>query len=302
MARPGPTHTAVGQLVSRRYEVLEELARGGHSAVYRGVDQKCGGEVAIKMLLGGAAASPEMAVRLVREHRAMLDLEGTSAVRALDLGSTSDGAVCLVMELLKGMDLGDYLNGCDDRGERVSPPTIARLLAPIVKTLEKAHEMGIAHRDLKPANIYVLREQNGSSVRLLDFGLAKVASAPPLTKDGIVIGSPSYIAPEVWAGNPGALDHRVDIYSLGAIIYRAMAGEVPFPASSIREKVRMATTEKRPSLHARRPDLPPEVDAWVEQVLAIEPDSRFHRMRGMWFAFLDAVGIEHDVGEESSLD
>src|SRR5258708_37984500 len=129
------------------------------------------------------------------------------------------------MELLVGEDLDDYLSEIESVGQRLSVYRLFELLDPIVDTLEAAHVRGIVHRDLKPGNIFVLE---GGGVRLLDFGLAKVLAASPLTNDGMIAGSPSYIAPEVWKGNPRVLDQRIDVYSLSAIIYSPLAGKVPF--------------------------------------------------------------------------
>jgi serine/threonine-protein kinase len=107
----------------------------------------------------------------------------------------------------------------------------------------------------------------------------------------MIAGSPSYIAPEVWKGNPRVLDHRIDVYSLGAIAYRALSGDVPFPGRSLIEKFQLATTGERPSLFAVRSDLPREIDAWVAQALAIDPEMRFYQVRGMWNALRAVLGV-----------
>lgn len=287
----------VGQLLAGRFEVVEAIGRGGHSIVYRAFDRATNVDVAVKLLNESAAGSDEHAVRLVREHQVMTSLAGTAAIRGLALTSTHDGAMCLVMELLRGVDFDDYLGELDKGGRQLQVPRLVEIIDPIVTTLAIAHDRGIIHRDLKPANIYVLEHNAG--VRLLDFGLAKIRSAPPLTKDGMILGSPSYIAPEVWAGRPRELDHRVDIYSLGAIVFRALGGEVPFPGSSIKKKIELSTTAPRPSLHALRPDLPEDVDVWVGQVLAIEPEMRFSKIRGMWNAFKATVG--YDVWDDAAV-
>ncbi|WP_437276912.1 serine/threonine-protein kinase [Sorangium sp. So ce375] len=121
-------------------------------------------------------------------------------------------------------------------------------------------------------------------VRLLDFGLVKVMQADPLTREGAIPGSPSYIAPEVWKGRPQEIDHRIDIYSLGAVLFRALAGRLPFTGASRVDILLAAARGPRPSLHASRPDLPPEVDAWVARALAVAPEERFQDVRALWSA------------------
>ncbi|MGK3985422.1 serine/threonine-protein kinase [Sorangium sp. So ce136] len=121
-------------------------------------------------------------------------------------------------------------------------------------------------------------------VRLLDFGLVKVMQADPLTREGAIPGSPSYIAPEVWKGRPQEIDHRIDIYSLGAVLFRVLAGRVPFSGASRVDILLAAARGPRPSLYAVRPDLPPEVDAWVARALAVAPEERFQDVRALWGA------------------
>src|SRR6185436_12538669 len=125
-----------------------------------------------------------------------------SAVQVLDFAKTKQGVLYLVMELLDGVDLGAHLKKIERAGKRLSTERLLMLLAPIVDTLEQAHRIGIIHRDLKPANIFVLENQARGAVRLLDFGLVKDLHADPLTQSGVVAGSPSYIAPECWRGQP----------------------------------------------------------------------------------------------------
>jgi len=276
----------IHRIVDGRYELVSVLGRGGHGIVYRAVDLESRTEVAIKFLHDNFAVDPQYNARMLREAQVMAALVGTSAIRVYGLRSTAEGALYLVMEMLDGEDLDDHLAHLEERGERLSIARLFELLDPIVDTLEAAHQRGIVHRDLKPGNIFVLRAQG---VRLLDFGLAKVMTASPLTNDGMIAGSPSYIAPEVWRGNPRVLDERIDVYSLGAIAYRALSGKVPFGGGSLIEKFQLATTGERPSLHAERPDLPRAVDAWVAKALAVDPDKRFLKVRAMWSALHEVM-------------
>lgn len=289
----------IGQVVSERWVLAELIGKGGHSVVYRALDRRGGPNVAVKVLQDELAGNEEYSVRLVREHRVMTMLAGTAAVQTRGLATSPDGAVCLVMELLKGKDLDDVLADIEGAGRRMSVGRLIETLAPVVDTLEKAHELGVIHRDIKPGNVYVLGADGMHDVRLIDFGLARMDGARPLTRHGMIMGSPSYIAPEVWKGDPKILDARMDIYSLGAIVFRALGGRVPFDAPKIQDKVKLVTSAPRPSLAALSDELPPGIDAWVEQVLAIDPDQRFRRIRAAWNALLDTLDFRVSSGDDA---
>jgi serine/threonine-protein kinase len=273
-----------GQIIGGRYQLLSLLDRGGQGSVYRARDLKDLDEVAIKVLADSMATDPQYRERMFREAHAMTTLRGTAAVRILDQQWTDDGALCLVMELLDGTDFEKLLHNIESRGHHLPLGALFEIIEPVVQTLEMAHAQGILHRDLKPANIFVIKPERGGGVRLLDFGFAKFTRMHGLTAEGFVAGSPSYIAPEAWKGSPRALDQRIDVYSLAAVIFRALAGRPPFVSKDVVEILQMTTQAPRPSLHAIRQDLPASVDHWVEQALAIDPLHRFVRVTGMWAA------------------
>lgn len=275
-----------GEIVGGRYQLVSLLGKGGQGAVYRGRELLGRADVAIKVLDDAVAFDPGYRERIQREARALKMLEGTAAVRVLDQLVAADGAFFLVMELLRGQDLEEHLRAVAKRGERVEIGLLVRLLGPIVETLNTAHAHAMVHRDVKPANIFVVDEADGPGVRLLDFGFAKFRNLQTLTEAGFVAGSPSYLAPEAWRG-AATVDHRADIYGLAAVIFRALAGVPPFASDDMLELLQMATGAPRPSLYALRPDLPPSVDEWVEQALAIDPGRRFANVVAMWTALLD---------------
>jgi eukaryotic-like serine/threonine-protein kinase len=279
-----------GRILDGRYQLLNLIGQGNHGVVYRALDHVSRYEVAVK-LLRDVEANPEYYVRMVREARAMAALAGTSAVQVHGFGSDVDGSFYIVMELLEGVNFDQYLARVELRGGRLPLEHMVWVLDPIVATLEAAHDRGIVHRDLKPSNVFLVDQSRGGGVRLLDFGLVKLMGARPLTRQGMVAGSPSYIAPEAWAGNPTKLDQRIDVYSFAIIIFRVLSGTVPFDTSDLFEKLTLVTSGKRPSLRAYRPDLGPDIDIWVEQALAIKPDERFTRVRATWTALRSILRV-----------
>ena len=137
--------------------------------------------------------------------------------------------------------------------------------------------------------MFVLKSRARGRSRLLDFGLAKDISLDPLTQTGMIAGSPAYIAPEAWLGKPKPIDHRVDVYGFAVLIFRVLAGKLPFPPNvAIDELLMQVTRGDRPSLRTIRQDLHPSIDDWVNRAMAIDRDERFHSVEALW-SFLDIV-------------
>jgi serine/threonine protein kinase len=275
-----------GQLVGGRYRLLELIDRGGQAAVYRGRDERMGDEVAVKLLSPPPADDGSWRERMLREVHALTLLSGTAAVKVFHQVWGDDGSLYLIMELLRGRNFEGHLDAWQTAGHLPSYAELLPILAPVVWTLEAAHAAGILHRDLKPSNIFV---QSDGSVRLLDFGFAKFLRMRSVTMAGYIAGSPSYIAPECWKGKTEALDQRIDVYGLAAVIFRAFAGRPPFVGRDTVEIMRQCARAERPSLHALRPDLPLRVDDWVKPALAIEPEERFVSVRALWNALANAL-------------
>ncbi len=267
--------------MEKRYRLIRQIGAGAHGVVWQARDLETRDEVALKFLKPGLGFDPEFNRRLEREARAMAQLRGTCAVYVHGLRLDADATAYLVMEMLHGQNLETFLGEAERAGGRMKAARMLQLLRPVAETLEQAHAMNIVHRDLKPGNLMVLK--NGG-VRLLDFGLVKLLDEASLTGEGMIAGSPNYIAPEAWRGDPRILDHRIDVYSLGVIVFRALAGRTPADARSIVQALAWATQGARPSLRALRPKLPAAIDPWVAKVLAIDPDARFQSIREMWGA------------------
>ncbi|AKF07789.1 serine/threonine-protein kinase [Sandaracinus amylolyticus] len=288
----------IGDLVKRRYRLSALIGAGGQGAVYRATDLFEGDEVAVKVLHEESERDPVARERLLREAEALMVTRGTAAVQVLDQGFSSDGRLCLVTELLEGCDLEDSLLRIEEQGRSFPASDLVWLFEPLVTTLERAHAAHIVHRDLKPANVFLDERDGRIRVRLMDFGFAKFQRLKRLTLDGFVAGSPSYIAPETWLERTPA--PSVDVYALGALMYRTLAGQPPFSGEGLMAVVRAATSAPRPSLHALRPDLPRDVDAWVQQALAISPEERFQTPRAALYALCTALGLEHGAPAQRS--
>ncbi len=271
------------EILAGRYRLGTILGRGAHGVVYRAIDEASATPVAVKLIRATLEDFPEFSERLRREAEALRALKGTSAVVMHDFGEDGHGAVYLVMELLEGDTFDDHLFDLEDFGDRMSPYRLLVLLEPIARTLSWAHAAGIVHRDVKPGNIFLSHDD---SVRLMDFGLAKLLHLHEITSSGMVAGSPSYIAPELWRAERA--DHRSDIYSLGAVVFRALAGRAPFVGQDLAALLTLVTTAPRPLLSHARPELV-HLDAWCVRALATHGDQRFPDIGSFWGELLLAV-------------
>ncbi len=280
-----------GDVINNRYRILERLGSGAHGVVYRARDLETRGELALKFLGEGKGLDPELSRRMEREALAMARLRGTSAVYVHGMATAQDGMLFVAMEMLYGKDFEDYLGEAEKLGGRIKAARLLEVLRPVASTLERAHRQGIIHRDLKPSNVFIVDPDKGGGVRLLDFGLAKLLDASTLTTDGMIAGTPSYIAPEAWRGTSKTLDHRIDVYSLGVIVFRALSSRLPPPSTNLLDICRWATTGERPSLHALRSSLPAAIDPWIQKALAIFPEQRFQSVAEAFGALEAVLGV-----------
>jgi len=256
-----PTYLSPGVVLQDRYEIAEEIGRGGFSVVYRAHDRRVGADVAIKLLVPPPAAARLARERLRREVQAVRQISHPNIVTVYDVADA--GAWSFVaMEYVPGPDLAVRVR---ERG-RLDADAVARLGREIAAALEAAHRHGILHRDVKPQNILLAPD---GRARLTDFGSARLAGLETVTQTGGLVGTLDYAAPELVAGGRG--DARADVYALGVTLYYALTGELPErPAGRGRA---LHSDGLRP--RARRPDVPAWLDAVVGRATAADPADRF---------------------------
>jgi serine/threonine protein kinase len=228
---------APGQVLDGKYRILGEIGSGAMGIVYEAVHVALGRRVAVKTLRTATSADPDLVSRFEREARAASAIGHPHIVDVFDLGRTSDGALFMVMELLAGRTLADWLK----ESPRLPVATAIDLMAQILSGLGAAHREGIVHRDLKPENIFIIRRDDRPHfVKIVDFGISKIlVRAQPEqrirtagTAVGTVLGTPLYMSPEQILGQVARIDHRSDIYSAGVVLYEMLCGRTPFDGES----------------------------------------------------------------------
>jgi serine/threonine protein kinase len=266
-----------------RYELRELIGRGGMGSVYRAIDTKLGRTVAVKTVAGrrtGARLTDRVRQRFLREAMALSKVEHRNVVQVMDFGFADDGTPFLVMEHLRGQDLGALL------AQSRTPPTVAHvvdIMLGVCAALRACHRVGIVHRDLKPGNIFLVDTDTGAEVKVLDFGVSKAPTSDDLTREGQIVGTPQYLAPEQVDGKVGPAS---DQYALGVLIYACLTLRLPYEDHQSFGLLRAIETGKFESPRMFRPDLPEALERIVLRAMHVVPAERFESVyalgRELW--------------------
>ncbi len=263
-------------VIAERYRIDRLIGSGGMGVVVAAEDLKTGERVAIKFLLREEMKRPDGLARFVREAKALLRLASEHIVRILDVGNLANGAPFIVMEYLEGEDLRAWL-ATTGPGE---PRAVIDLMSQACIAVENAHACGIVHRDLKPANMFLERREHGRPIlKVLDFGVSKLKEEAlreevALTGADAMVGSVYYMAPEQME-NGRVSDSRADIWSLGVILYEALAGVRPFEGETVAEVCTQVMLVPPLPLQLRRRGLPLPLCEVVARCLDKDRDGRF---------------------------
>jgi serine/threonine protein kinase len=248
------------------YRVLKVLGSGGMGIVFEAEDTHLQRRVALKSMKP-AVVTPANRERFLHEARTTAAIEHDHIVTIYQVGEDA-GVPFLAMKLLQGQSLEEKLR---EEGGWLPVPEVLRIGREVAEGLEAAHAKGLIHRDIKPANIWL--EGNRARVKIVDFGLARAAEDDlNLTQEGLVMGTPAYMAPEQADDKP--LDHRCDLFSLGCVLYRSATGQMPFKGKDSMAIMMALATKQPDSPRAIDPMIPQPLSDLIMQLLAKDPDER----------------------------
>jgi len=267
----------IGQILDARYRIVARLGEGGMGEVYAAEHIHIEKRLAIKLLRPEIVSNEEAVGRFRQEARSASSIGHRNIIGIEDFGTLSDGRVYLAMELLEGQPLNDMLQ------EPLDPMRLLRIMIQTGDGLTAAHDKGIVHRDMKPENIFVT---SGDVPKLLDFGIAKVSQGEGqnhLTRTGTIFGTPFYMAPEQALGQ--SVDHRVDIYAMGVIMYECFCGSVPFQGESfmgiLTQHITAEPRDPAEMAHAHGRELLPGLAEVIRLCMAKDPKGRYQTMKDL---------------------
>lgn len=263
----------IGRLVEGKYRVVEYIGRGGTGHVYRAHQDAIDRDVAIKVLHIDKAVHPKKVERFLQEARIHSQMAHENIAQIYSAGTLDEGQPYIVYEYIDGKTLAQVL----DDEKKLEAPKVVPIALQVCAALQAAHELGIVHRDLKPSNI-LLCETAGKTVKLIDFGTAKVINSfrredmdyRSLTATGTMVGTPAYISPEEIQGTD--VDNRADIYALGCVLFEMLTGDVPFHGKSEYDVFMRHIKDPIPEMD----DIPAKFEQVIMRCLAKKPEERFN--------------------------
>jgi serine/threonine-protein kinase len=272
--------------VAERYRIRALLGEGGMGQVYLAVHEAIEKKVALKVLRPQLSSKRDIVTRFQQEAISASRIKHPNVLDVFDFGQLANGCFFLAMELLEGHDLSEELA----QGQPLPPTRAVAIGLQVSRALGAAHAAGVVHRDLKPENVFLQRRPDGTEeVKLVDFGIAQLRAADDaalsqprrrrLTRTGMIFGTPEYMAPEQAAGQTA--DRRVDIYSLGILLYEMLTGAVPFTGDTFMAVLAAHINQPLPPLKSLLPSLvvSPTLEAAIVRMLAKRPDDRFQSIQ-----------------------
>ena len=283
-----------GRVIEGKYRLDKLIGRGGMGAVFRAENLRIGKSVALKILYRGYAPGSEGERRFLREARIAGSLGHPNIVDVYDLGSLPGGKPYQVMELLEGESLGSRIRHLGAQPEH----EVLDIAEQILSALDAAHERGIVHRDLKPDNVLL----TSRGAKLLDFGVSKSMTEQTLsiTMTGVVLGTPYYLSPEQARGDRD-VDHRVDIWAMGVLLYEALTGVLPFNGESYNQLISRILAARPVPPSRFQPRLTSAVEAIALRALAFDAEERFATANEMRKALREARATNaasHEMPED----
>jgi serine/threonine protein kinase len=272
-AKPTEQH---GTVYGGRYQVRGLLGKGAMAQVLLALDQATGAAVAVKVLETKHIADKRKVARFIQEAKAAAQVTHPSIVEMLDVGLAEDGTPYLVMELLFGESLGEWLR----REKTMSTELGLPFVRHVAEALAAVHRAGIVHRDVKPDNVFLMGEKKDPhTAKLVDFGFAKLSQQGALTQAGVSVGTVEYMSPEQAVSD--LVDARADVYGLGVLMHRMFSGRLPFVATDATEMLALHVSAEPPPLVLAEGPLAAGVAAIIRKALRKRPENRYASMEAL---------------------
>jgi serine/threonine-protein kinase len=283
----------IGITVGDTFQIVRAIGEGGMARVYEARHTRLPNKrFAVKVLHPAYAQQSTIVARFQREAEAASGIAHPNVVDVFDVSRTPEGLPYLVSEFLEGKDFASLL----DEVGKVDAAAAVRVVRQVCRALSAAHARGIVHRDVKPENVFLVGDLSAPIVKVIDFGISKVdnAGGATLTQTGMIMGTPAYMPPEQARG--GKIDHRADIYGVGAMLYRALTGRLPVDSDDPGEALSLVLTQEPRRPRSIEPSIPEALELVIQKAMAKDPDDRHESM-----AALDEDLAAFDVEIRSSL-
>jgi serine/threonine protein kinase len=265
----------VGKVLGEAYQVVRLVGEGGMGRVYEAKHLRLKDRrFAIKVLHPELARDAEVVARFQREAESASSIGHPNVIDVYDVHKTPDGLPYMVGEFLEGHELGMQL----EHQSRVEVSTAVHIARQVCRALSAAHKKGIVHRDMKPENVFLVEHDGAVTVKVIDFGISKVGQSGKtnLTKTGMIMGTPSYMSPEQARGDK--VDHRTDVYAVGAMLYHTLTGKKPFETDDPASTLSLVLTEEPERPRKLNADIPEALELVVQRAMAKDVSDRYASM------------------------